>query len=82
MVRIEHDPKWLEPDRTEIVLKAKCQHCGQWGEARKPCNYCGAPIDPAPEFDMIEFREFGREKPYFIQGHKRPSPTKGGVIYK
>jgi hypothetical protein len=23
----------------------KCQHCGQYGDWHKPCEYCGAPID-------------------------------------
>jgi hypothetical protein len=22
----------------------KCQHCGQYGDWRKPCEYCGAPV--------------------------------------
>ena len=30
----------LAPDR------AKCVHCGQWGEPRTQCWHCGAPIDP------------------------------------
>ncbi len=25
--------------------KAKCEHCGQWGEWHTCCKYCGAPIE-------------------------------------
>jgi hypothetical protein len=25
--------------------KRKCAHCGQWGEPRSACEYCGAPVD-------------------------------------
>jgi hypothetical protein len=26
--------------------RCKCGYCGQWGEPRTACRYCGAPIDP------------------------------------
>lgn len=26
--------------------RVKCSHCGQWGEIKTACEFCGAPIDP------------------------------------
>lgn len=30
---------------SNLESRKKCIYCGQWGEPRTACNYCGAPID-------------------------------------
>jgi len=35
----------IEVQHGDVSLRAKCEHCGQWGDRFDECGKCGAPID-------------------------------------